>query len=124
MKIIGIVILLVLFSANDGYSECSEKFSWLPNNPEDQVIGYRVYYGTSNMGPYPMMKEVAPVQVDGRVYTTVNDLECRVLYYFVCVAYNDLAESDPSLQLSVVAGRGKFPWNLFMPAILNSAVRN
>lgn len=112
--------LLLIFSANSFAGTCAEKFSWLPNEDSDAVTGYRIYYGSVDMGPYPNMIEVIDTTVvNGRIYATVHDLECGFEYHFVCVAYNSFGESNNSLQVTVVAGQGDFPWILFWPAILN-----
>lgn len=117
------VLFLILVSSanyvNSFAGECTESFSWFPNQ-EESLIGYRIYYGTSDMGPYPMVHDTTDLtEVDGRIHTSVSGLECGTKYYFVCVAYNSLVESDNSLQVSTVAGRSNFHWELFIPAIIN-----
>lgn len=97
---------------------CSEQFSWIPNT--DAVNGYRIYYGLNNLGPYPNVVEIVDIEpINGRIYWTVSGLECGYTYFFVCVAYNEIAESDYSIQVKVVAGKSSFPWELFIPAIIS-----
>lgn len=119
MKIVILILMLICLSIN-AVAGCTENFSWLPNE-ERGVLGYRIYYGTTNLGPYPMSSEIYnPVPKDGRIFASVSGLECGTRYYFVCVAYNSIGESQNSQQLSVVVGSSGFNWNLFLPAIINN----
>jgi hypothetical protein len=119
MKVVYLVIIFVCISVNS-FAGCTENFSWLPNQKSDMVIGYRIYYGLSNLGPYPMVSEINNPTIDSRIYASVSGLECGVEYYFVCVAYNSLGESENSIQVAVIAGENKFKWTLFLPAIINN----
>ena len=85
-------------------AECNQTFSWLPNS-ETELAGYKIYYGTSDGGPYGSIVDVGnPALVDGRVYGEVTGLTCGVNYFFVCVAYDSQdEESDYSQQVSVTA---------------------
>ena len=70
---------------------------------ENDLLGYKIYYGQTNGGPYSSVVNVGnPAPVDGRIQGTVPGLTCGETYYFVCVAINDAnVESTYSGQISV-----------------------
>jgi Putative metal-binding motif len=79
-----------LFCETAAAEDCNETFSWLPNT-ELNITGYKIYYGETEGGPYPNAVDVGnPWPVDGRIYATITVLTCGQLYYFVCVAVNDI----------------------------------
>lgn len=122
MRLIGFTILLLTISVNSLAGECTEKFSWLPNHDTDtaNVKGYRIYYGTTDLGPYPMVIDITDTStIDGRIHGSVAGLECGIRYHFVCVAYNDTGESNHSLQVTTIAGQSGFPWVLLVPVFVN-----
>ena len=78
-------------------SESSADFSWVPNS-ESNIVGYKIYYGTTVDGVYPNFVDInnnVPNPTDGRIHGTVTGLTDGITYYFICTAYNDLGnESD------------------------------
>ena len=70
-------------------------------NSEDDLAGYKIYYGTSSGGGYPNEVDIGdPALVGGRVYGEVPGLTCGTQYYAVCVAYNTQGvESNHSSQV-------------------------
>lgn len=84
-------------------SDCSVKFSWLPNSEPD-LVGYKIHYGIINNGPYSNQVDIGnPGLVGGRVYGEVAGLNCGEQYYFVCTAYDaDGDASDYSAQVAVL----------------------
>ena len=94
------IFSLFLITSNVAFAaeDCTADFSWLPN-PESDLAGYKIYYGTTHNGPYNLMAEMGnPEPVDGRIHGSVFWLTDGLTYYFVCVAYNDAElESDYSI---------------------------
>ena len=88
-------------------SESSADFSWVPNS-ESNIVGYKIYYGTTADGVYPNFVDInnnVPDPTDGRIHGTVTELANGITYYFVCTAYNDLgSESDFSSKVVYTAG--------------------
>ena len=78
-------------------SESSADFSWLQNS-ESNIVGYKIYYGTTDDGVYPNFVDInnnVPNPTDGRIHGTVTGLTDGITHYFVCTACNDLGkESD------------------------------
>ncbi len=104
MKVLKMVILTVfLFTTVSFAADCTQQFSWLPNS-EDDIAGYKIYYGLNDEGPYTGVKNVGnPAPIDGRIWGEVTGLVCGELYYFVCRAYNTATvESDNSIQIDFV----------------------
>ncbi|SHH84298.1 Fibronectin type III domain-containing protein [Desulfofustis glycolicus DSM 9705] len=101
-----IACVLVLTQAKNGLTaECAQNFSWLPNTEAD-LAGYKIYYGTSDGGPYPASVDFGMIAPQNeRVYAEVPGLTCGTEYFFVCVAYNTQGvESGYSTQVSGVIG--------------------
>ena len=109
-KFIGCMIYFSLFfvllnccHVSSGLAaDCAEQFSWLPNTETD-IDGYKLYYGTSNGGPYPNAVDIdnPMAAADGRVYGEISGLTCGTTYYAVCVAYNNQdVESNYSSQVT------------------------
>jgi hypothetical protein len=64
-------------------------------NPVPGAIGYRVYYGTTQGGPY-FQSPGNGVEVGGATSFTVTGLAGRTRYYFVTTAFNATSESNYS----------------------------
>lgn len=96
-----------LFLNEMAFAECSETFSWRPNN-ESNIVAYKIYYGKTNNGPYPNAVNVSTESiVEDRVQGIVTGLTCGEKYYFVCVAVNEAnIESPYSTQLALTVGVG------------------
>lgn len=90
--------LTVLFFLSTHVQSAQVTLQWDPN-PEADLAGYRVYYGTSS-GSYSHSLDV------GNTTTcTVSNLQDGILYYFAATAYDtNLAESEFSSE--VVYGGG------------------
>ena len=104
MRISGaIVALFVAVALQPGVASaaCSVELSWSPN-PETYVAGYKIYYGTSQGGPYSFVVDAGnPALVDGMVHGTVSGLTEGNTYYFVATAYDeDENESAPCAEVS------------------------
>lgn len=72
-------------------SVSSVNFSWIPNSASN-IVGYKIYYGTTSGGAYPNYVDIktnVPDPNDGRIHGTVSGLTDGITYYFVCTAYND-----------------------------------
>jgi len=97
----AILLVVVIASSGIALAECSVEFSWSPN-PESFVTGYKIYYGTSQGGPYNFVVDVGnPAPVDGLIHGTVNGLVEGNTYYFVATAYDaDENESEPCAEVS------------------------
>jgi len=133
MKKILLVMFSVLFLISSA-NAAELGFSWLQNPPEQGVDGYKLYWGVET-GTYSTYIDVIEkklckvdtgdcVDIDESVFvggpetsedgsTTTGRYTCRVFnqfepggtYYFVVTAYNELGESDNSIELSYT-----FPW--------------
>jgi hypothetical protein len=98
-----VLIILLPFQVASG-----AEFSWLPNTEAD-IAGYKIHYGQTEGGPYPNVVDIGkPDPVDNRIYGQVQGLECGVVYYVVCTAYNtDGVESDYSTQITYTVANEK-----------------
>ena len=101
--LLNIILLLgSIFVPPTVASESSANFSWVPNS-ESNIVGYKIYYGTTADGVYPNFVDInnnVPDPTDGRIHGTVTGLTNGITYYFVCRAYNDLGiESDFSSEV-------------------------
>ncbi len=77
-------------------SESSVDFSWLPNS-ESNIVGYKIYYGTTAGGGYPNFVDIKsniPDPKDGRMHGVVSGLTNGITYYFVCTAYNNSGDES------------------------------
>ena len=94
--VLNVVFLFgIVFVTSARASGGSVAFSWLPNSGSN-VIGYKIYYGTTSGGAYPNSVNInnnIPDPKDGRIHGTVTGLTDGVTYYFVCTAYNNSGES-------------------------------
>ena len=92
----SILILLILFLTlffSSIESTAQIKLGWDPN-PEPDVAGYRLYYGTASEA-YTHRINV------GNVTTyALHGLSYGVTYYFALTAYNQFGESDYSNEVS------------------------
>lgn len=97
MKFWILGFLACLFVSEVEAASCS--FSWLPNAAEENVIGYKLHYGTEP-GVYTVVTDVgSPAVVGGRVYATLP-MCMPGTFYFVCTAYSSTEESDFTGELS------------------------
>jgi len=85
-------IFILLFSSIAFGAEAH--FSWQANPSSDNIIGYRIYYGTSQ-GNYPEKVECGNV-----TDYTVSGLVEDVTYYLVARAYNQYGESTNSNEVT------------------------
>ena len=84
---------LLLFSLASAYATESVTLVW-DQNPEPDIAGYRVYYGTSS-NTYTNQ-----IDVGNAITTTVANLETGSTYFFAVTAYNLAgAESLPSHEI-------------------------
>ena len=97
----AILLVVVIALSGTALAECSVEFSW-SSNPESFVTGYKIYYGTSQGGPYSFVVDAGnPAPVDGLIHGTVSGLTDGNTYYFVATAYaEDGLESDPCAEVS------------------------
>ena len=67
----------------------SVTLAWDANPPEDNVVGYRLYYGSTTTGEYTASIDIS----GGLLQTPVVDLVEGRTYYFALTAYNSCCES-------------------------------
>lgn len=95
IQILGIAIIpLICFVTSPVFAAdtCSSRFSWLPYENSN---GYRIYYGTTEGGPYDSFADVGnPAAVNGRIYDEVNGLTCGKTYYFVCTSVSSQGDES------------------------------
>ncbi|UCF92356.1 MAG: DUF4214 domain-containing protein [Desulfobacterales bacterium] len=83
-------LLLLLFS---GLAHSAEVTIGWDSNPEDDITGYRLYYGTQS-------RQYVTVVHDGlETLCNVKDLQPGQVYYFAATAYNSYGESEYSDEL-------------------------
>ncbi len=85
---------LLCFFLSDYCIAAEQEFNWLPN--DEEPTGYKINYGTERANLDQSLDVGLPEIVEGRMYATVTDLVNDTKYYFVCVAYNDVGDSDNS----------------------------
>jgi hypothetical protein len=84
------------------------KLGWYPS-PEDNVAGYKIYYGTRSRNYSTTIDIGNPSLVNGLVTTVIPDLRPLTTYYFSVVSYTtDRITSTFSQELS---WSGKFNFN-------------
>jgi|GEM_PF-1552668 len=89
-----IFFIIVLFSHHA--HGASVKLAWDPNSPAENVVGYRLYYGTESRN-YTFM-----IDITGDTMHRVRNLEKGQNYYFAVTALSDAGqESDFSEEISV-----------------------
>lgn len=87
----GILILIFIVAAPCS-AFASPFLQWDASTGE--VTGYRVYYGTTQGGPYPASREVASNSCNCDMVNL--SLQEKTTYYFVVRAYNAAGESGNS----------------------------
>lgn len=99
-KILYTLLLFYMLLISPALAE-NLKFSWLPNSAEENVVGYRIYYGSSQDVLDNFVDVGNPaVDTDGRIYYEFQNIPTGTVY-FACTAYNaDGMESDYSTVLS------------------------
>jgi fibronectin type 3 domain-containing protein len=74
--------------ATKGIVPGSVKLSW-DENPEDDLVGYTLYYSKTSGGPYDWLATLGP-----EISYHVFDLEDDVTYYFVIGAYDEIPQNS------------------------------
>jgi len=77
-------------------------FIWESNEPEDKVLGYKVYYGWNDSREYKDSVDVGDI-----TEAVLADLQFEVTYYFAATAYNAIGESDYSNEVVYNRLKGK-----------------
>lgn len=96
-----LLLLLTLFPGRLGASALT--VAWDPNT-EDDLAGYKVYYGTQS-GNYDFVVDVGNV-----AQYTVSNLEPETQYYFAVTAYDTSGnESDFSEEVGSITSEGPPP---------------
>ncbi len=85
LRFLCTLLFICSFSAPTLAAEAT--FSWLPNS-ETNLTGYNIYYGTSSRNYTDVIDAGLPTPVNGRIQTTVNNLEEGTTYYFAATAYD------------------------------------
>lgn len=102
-RILGIFLLALFFNQNDASAVAapgghSVKLAW-DADPASEVIGYRVYYGTTS-GTYAMDVDVGNVTT-----STISGLASGTTYYFAVASYDaKQLESDYSNEINFTPG--------------------
>ncbi len=92
-------------------SESNVNFSWLPNSASN-IVGYKIYYGTTAGGGYPDFVDIKsniPNPKDGRMHGVVSGLTNGITYYFVCTAYSDSGDESAYSSEEVYTVRATAP---------------
>ncbi len=91
------VVVAAIFSfATRAFAETSSIFLAWDANPESDIAGYKVYWGTSS-GVYDQFNDVS------QTTASVSDLTVGVRYYFAVTAYNEAGlESGYSEEVSAI----------------------
>jgi len=101
------LFVLVAFPAASGAMTVT--LEWDPS-PSQGVTGYKLYYNDGNSGPpydgTGAYEGDSPIDVHARTGYTVSGLDGTRSYYFVVTAYNAVAESGPSNEVSTAGDSG------------------
>ena len=87
-----LVVTMLFFSTI--LARASVTFAWDPN-PEPDVIGYRLHYGTQS-GVYSTILDIG-----NYVSETLTNLQAGNTYYVTVTAYNSVGESGYSNEVSI-----------------------
>ena len=97
-RVFSLTLILIIMSLAiviwNGYC-LSIKLAWDPNPPEENVAGYKIYYG-NDLESYPFVIDVG--------YATLKSVKLKkgFQYYFTVTAYNETGqESEPAGPLGV-----------------------
>lgn len=102
------ILIALLGSLSLAHAASSVTLAWDPN-PESDIAGYRVHYGTMS-GNYTQMLDVG-----NNTTATVSNLSSASTYFFVVTAYNTSGlESLPSSEIAFFPNQG--------PVALNDSV--
>lgn len=106
-KNIVFVLMIVLSSFFNSFANADitgvtglyANFAWSPN-PESNLAGYKIYYGTETRMYTASVDVGLPATVDGRVPASLSGFIPGITYYFAATAYDtDGFESDYSTEV-------------------------
>ena len=69
-------------------------FQWSPNPPEENVLGYKLYYGTTSRNDVGFIQYDYVIDVGSVSSYVISDLEPETMYYFAITAYNAVEEGE------------------------------
>ena len=96
-------IAAILFIATGAYADLGSVALGWDKNPEQDVMGYKVYFGTAS-GVYGQFDDVS------QTTASVSDLTVGVRYYFAVTAYDSSGlESDYSQEVSTIVSPPSIP---------------
>ncbi len=90
-----LILLLLFFSFLSSISLASElTITWTPNS-ENDLAGYKIYYGTESLDYTTVVDVGNPAPKNGLLTITVDEFNPGLIYYISATAYNDSGlESD------------------------------
>jgi hypothetical protein len=103
-----IVALLMLCFAAASSQAAQAGFSWLPN-PEPNLAGYKIHYGTTSRNYTSVIEVGLPALVDGRVHGNVDGLQEGQTYYFAATAFTATEESGYSTEVEYTVSQQPRP---------------
>jgi ribosomal protein L30E len=90
-----LIVFLTVFGISSSVLAATITLAWDPNPPEDEVTGYKVYYGTAS-GKYG-----SKINVGNVTKYTITGLTLNQKYFFAVTAYDKFSnESDFSGEVS------------------------
>ena len=113
---IALVIFCIAPSLNYVWAAGSATLSWSANNEPD-LVGYRIYYGTSPRtgdcppAGYPNKIDVGKTDTPDNPFFVVGNLEDDKTYYFSLTSYDASGnESCFSQEMSKIIPKAKISW--------------
>ncbi len=104
-----LLVLAILLITSSSVFASTTTLSWDPS-PSPGVVGYKIYYSTSNTQPYEGTGAIegnSPIDVGDVLSADINDLLNENKYYFAVTAYD--AEGHESVYSNIVAREPLIP---------------
>ena len=99
---VGMILFIFVglwgLSSNSFAATCS--FHWSPNPLEENILGYKLYYGTTSRNDVGFIQYDYVIDAKNVSSYVISDLEPETMYYFTIVAFNAVEEGEWCDELS------------------------